>query len=1433
MPGSRLEFLVLGPLDVRIDGVSVRVGGPKQRALLALLLLSANRVVSRDRLIGELQGDQSAEADHVLRVQIWRLRKTLAPHGAEEPRLAARPPGYLLRVEPGELDLDLFEQQVAAGRAALAEGDPARAASLLRDAELLWRGRPLADLEFEPFARVEVERLEEFRLAAMEERVDAELALGRHAALVAELEAAISEQPLRERLRAQLMLALYRCGRQAEGLAVYRQTREHLNVELGLEPGVALQQLERAILVQDPALDAFLHGEAPTRRARDDAARLICPFKGLAPFETADAELFFGRERLVGELVGRLADSALLAVVGPSGSGKSSLLRAGLLPALAAGALPGSEQWQQFLLRPGARPATELGRRVPGGLPAAIADLRAGQRVVVAVDQFEEVFTACSDDEERRAFIDALVESAWDPDRRCVVLLALRADFFGRLAVFPELAELAGANHILLGPMSSGELRRTIEGPAERADLVVEPALVEALVADVVGEPGGLPLLSTALVDLWQQREERSLHLRAYDRTGGVQGAVAAHAEAAYGGLSEDEQRIARRLMHRLAAGGGGEPVTRRRVPVAELDLGCDEGMARVLAALTEARLLTASDEEVEVAHEALLRHWPRLREWLAEDAEGRRLHRHLTEAAIDWAGSGRDAGELYRAARLGAALDWVESGDHALALNELEREFLDESRVASARESERQRRVNRRLRVLLGGALALLAVALAAGGVALQQRHQARRQATAAVAGRIGAQALIEPGLDRSLLLAREGVNLDDSEAARGNLLAALVRSPAALAVVRGSGDRALGVALAPDGRTLAVGGDDGGVVFFDTRTLRRIGDVVAGDSQISMMGAVVKPIHALAFSPDGRTLAIGGSTGELATLGLVDARSRGQRASTSSPSTLIAADVDFARDGRTLVTGEAVNGRVSPPDEVVVLRNSRTGNALARSHPIPGGRVAGFVQGSRAVLVTSGASHSVLLDARTLRQVKAFATGGVAAVSARGLAAFGHDDGTVTLVDIATGDLRTMEGRVGGSIEALSFSADGNLLASADADGSVAVWRVGAATLGEIFLGHSATASGVALSPDGATLYSASADGSVIAWDVTGERRLGQQFGFDPVGPPEMGRARPSGVSNAVAVTPDSSLFATSPGAGRVTLWHSRAVSAKARELRGPVGTIISLAFSRDGRLLAATGTTPNTPVWDVATGKLVKVLRKGGSHGASAVAFSLDDVTLALAGGEGPVGFVRLYDLRTGAITGRLNVRGTLQDVDFSPDGKLIAAAGLAGEISVWNLPRRKLVTSMLNDVAIFTLRFSPDGEMLASGDQSGNVIFWDVARNVPVGRPLGGHNGGVGSVSFDPSGKTLATVSSDGKFRLWNVTSRKLIGAAAPRRRQRRLGTFFPDGKHVIASFISGVGVIWNVDPAAWRARACSVAHRNLTREEWRTYLAGKRFGNVCP
>ena len=364
----------------------------------------------------------------------------------------------------------------------------------------------------------------------------------------------------------------------------------------------------------------------------DPSEPLICPFRGLAPFDSAHADYFFGRERLVAELVSRLVGSTLLAVVGPSGSGKSSAVSAGLLPALAAGVVPGSEGWRRAVMRPGERPLAELSRTLARAMPEAgrgdaapwIADaldrLPPGERLVLLVDQFEEAFVACRDAAEREAFFDALVEGTADPDERLVVVLAIRADFYGRFAEHPELSTLVSANQVLVGPMRRDELRRAIELPARRAGLRVEPRLVSALVGDVAGEPGGLPLLSAALLELWQRRDRRTLRHQDYERAGGVKGAVGRLAEDAYRRLSEAERLRARPMLLRLAGDDEqAEAFVRRRVSLDELELERDPDAARVLAVLTEARLLTVDEGTVEVAHEALLREWPRLRGWLDE----------------------------------------------------------------------------------------------------------------------------------------------------------------------------------------------------------------------------------------------------------------------------------------------------------------------------------------------------------------------------------------------------------------------------------------------------------------------------------------------------------------------------------------------------------------------------------------------------------------------------------------------------------------------------------------------------------------------------------------------------------------------------------------------------------------------------------------------
>ena len=307
------------------------------------------------------------------------------------------------------------------------------------------------------------------------------------------------------------------------------------------------------------------------------AAQGVCPFKGLASFEPADADYFFGRERLIAELVARLVGASFLGIVGPSGSGKSSVLRAGLLPALAGGVLPGSERWRRVLIRPGERPLDELRRMLASGAKDPVAEaldaLTADERILLAVDQLEELFTACKDETQRAAFVDMLARAAADPQGRAVVTVAVRADFYGRFAAFPRLAELLGANHVLVGPMQASELRRAIELPASRVGLRVEPELADTLVDDVEGEPGALPLLSTALLELWQKRQDNTLTAAVYRESGGVHGAVARLAEGTYARIPDGDKPLVRAIMLRLVGEGEGEAAVRRRAPLTELDL--------------------------------------------------------------------------------------------------------------------------------------------------------------------------------------------------------------------------------------------------------------------------------------------------------------------------------------------------------------------------------------------------------------------------------------------------------------------------------------------------------------------------------------------------------------------------------------------------------------------------------------------------------------------------------------------------------------------------------------------------------------------------------------------------------------------------------------------------------------------------------------------
>jgi hypothetical protein len=478
------------------------------------------------------------------------------------------------------------------------------------------------------------------------------------------------------------------------------------------------------------------------------------PFKGLASFGVADSGFFFGREAEVAELVAKLAGSTFLGVVAPSGSGKSSVIRAGLVPAIADGVLPGSDGWAIAIVRPGRTPSTDTRMaltsaigRIGGGSPEGLSveSLLAGvpeaSRVMLVVDQFEELFTICEDVAERTEFVRDLVGLARDPATRALVVLAIRADFYGRCAAYRELTELLGENHVLLGPMTAEGLARAIELPARAAGLRVEPELTSALVTDLLDAPGGLPLLSTTLLELWQRRDGRALTLQTYEAIGGVSGAVSRLAEATFVRLTPRQQAIARAIFLRLAAPDVQDVITSRPVPLSDFDVDRNRDLLGVLAVLINDRLLSVSEGSVEVAHEVLMREWPRLRQWLEADADGRRVREHLSRAADEWKEAAGDPAELYRGARLAAAEEWA--AEHALDLNATERAFLDQSRVDAKREGDRQRRSNRRLRALLAGAATLLVVAVVAGGFAAVQLGRAGEQARIAHARELYASAI------------------------------------------------------------------------------------------------------------------------------------------------------------------------------------------------------------------------------------------------------------------------------------------------------------------------------------------------------------------------------------------------------------------------------------------------------------------------------------------------------------------------------------------------------------------------------------------------------------------------------------------------------------------------------------------------------------------
>ncbi|MBF9131968.1 helix-turn-helix domain-containing protein [Plantactinospora sp. S1510] len=1236
----------------------------------------------------------------------------------------------------------------------------------------------------------------------------------------------------------------------------------------------ALVRVLRTCKVADDALvGEWLRAWRRVRQAPGPRPAGPEPYRGLASFQPEDAEWFFGRDALTTRLLDRLAaldatGGAVQVIVGASGSGKSSLLRAGLIPRLRSDALPGSSRWPLILCTPGSAPVEVLAERLaellvlpPTEVAAAIradparcteyaarvADGAGHRRLLVVVDQFEEVFAPEVADE-RDLFVDALC-ALGSGAAGALVAVGLRADFYAHALRVPKLLAALQDGQLTVGPMGSDELRAAIIEPARKARLEIEDGLVELLLHDVgsggtrgaaTSGAGVLPLLSHALYATWSNAHGNRMTIASYHEVGGLDGAIAASADAVYEELVPTQRELARRLFLRLVHVTTDTADTRCRVDTGELLAEYGQRAAEledVLDRYISRRLITADTDTVEISHEALLTAWPTLRAWLDTDRAGRVVGQRLSTSALNWRREGDDPAALYRGARLAAAQEWA--ADHRHELSVTTASFL----AASARHARRR---GRRLRLLVGSLTALAVTTCVLTGYAFQQRAVASEQRRDAVdqrnqaisrlvAGRADTLRDSDPALATQLSLV--AYRIAPTVEARSSLLdAAVTPAPTRLAGFAGAVQ-----AVAYDRRTglLAAGGLDRTVRLWSAPEPALV-PVSTGPALTGPTGAV----FTVALSPDGRTLAAAGEDASIHRWDVTNpARPVPQGKPITGPESTVYS-VAFSPDGRILAAGSA--------DRTVRLWDI---SDPARSRPLT--RLTG----------PGAAVHSVTFspDGRTL--------------------AAGSADGTVRLWDVTSPHRPVPAAPTRGhslKVYAVAFSPDGRTLASGGEDRTVRLWDVTdprrPVPRRAPLVGPSSWVNAVAFSPDGGTLVAGASDNSLHTWDV-GSGIPGPAvphptpvttvaFGSDPetilTGSTDAMVRRwrlpgPTlhGATDAIfniALDPHRSILATASRDQTVRLWR---VTDPRRPV--PLGTALrspsardpfagTVAISPDGRLLAVGTRTGPVHLWDLTDPGRPAALGPsltGPTALVQTLAFSPDGATLAAGGDDTRVHLWSVADprrpRRLATIDG--NSPALVLSVAFSPDRRTLAIAGTDATVTLWDVTdpaRPSPLGPPLTGFAgyVYGIGFSPDGRTLAAGSADRTVRLWDLAdprRPVPLGSPIGGPTSHVYSVAFSPDGRLLAVAATDATARLWDVSERTRPVALATLTRLAApvyAVMFGPDGRTLIGAGADSTVRLWETEPETVSGWVCGTAGAPITRAEWTLHVPGVPFAPSC-
>ncbi|MCB9461534.1 MAG: protein kinase [Anaerolineaceae bacterium] len=1238
------------------------------------------------------------------------------------------------------------------------------------------------------------------------------------------------------------------------------------------------------------ALQSALLGDATVSQkidlnllVNDGATEIIAkynPYKGLRAFQQADAGDFFGRNDLIERLLKRLdssqTNSQFLAVVGPSGSGKSSVIKAGLLPAVRESRL-NDEPWYITEMVPGTHPFEELEAALLKIAPNDVPDLHgiltrderglvraikrilptSEARVLLLIDQFEEVFTLVDDEERRKLFLDSVMAAAQDERSQVTIIITLRADFYDRPLLYGDFGELIRQRTELVLPLSNSQLQEAIVEPARLVNMELENGLVNAIIKDVRMQPGALPLLQYALTELFERRTGRMMTLNTYQEIGGTSGALARRADEIYSQLDDAEAEAARQIFLRLVTLGDGTEDTRRRVLISELlSLTTDRGIIqRVLDTFGKYRLMTfdrdpvTRNATVEVAHEALIRQWDRMRGWLEESREVLRLQRQLNGATRDWLQADHDPSFLATGIRLQQLEDLAATSD--IVLNQDEAAFLQasvEQREARL-EAERQRQAHeetleKRSRRFLGALAVVMTIAAAISGIMAVVAYTQSQLATEA-------QVIAEDSADtaNSLALAANARNAaaqnDPQLALALALEAEQVQDDNAPEVVRVLGDLAyapgpryrmslhtgsvLNVAFSADGQRGASVGLDGQLIIWqvDDQTILQQINLGDGIFAFDVVLHPTEPIAAVALN-NGQLRFFDIETGDVA---LEIAAHEGPIHS-----------LDTSPDGSQIVTGGA--------DKIIKLWDTATGE-LVQEFEGHTGEIFRVVFSPKGDQIASSSGDETLADTAddaVDRTIRLWSLNGGRTVTIQPNSGFPRTlayspdgqtialgvwdnslGGTTRLYDVVNGVETARLFGHSTPITDIAFSPDGGTLATVAWDRVVRLWDIRRSVEMRTFAGLPDRILTLEYSPNGEYLLlgTGNAGDNVVTvdsersiasdvwlWDLQRRDAVRQYHGQDEW-------------LWSVAIHPDGDMAATGSGPLRLVegantdtsihLWNISTGETIAT-LEGHTNTVDSLDFHPDGQHLLSAGWDGSIILWDIESGEQVRTYSDHAGR-VYDVNFSADGSRFISAGGSGDATAYKrtaiLYDTDSGQIIRVFS--GHESDVYsavFSPDESLIATGSADGSIRLWNTETGETVRTLSGHTDdVNEVLFSPDGTMLASTSWDDTVRLWDVATGEEI-RQFIGHTNNTFGLAFSPDGRTLLTTSTDQTVRLWDVATGEEVHRYLSHTNWIQEVAFTPDGTEAISAAQDELAIVWRVDGSVDSIIAFAQHDRNL-------------------